>query len=660
VQTNDLKTISDTISTALSLEARRPSSFNPSLRDRISAMTKVRPALLKEPPPQHGRSWTCPKTGIVIPKTMTENLEWRSKILAEAKMDDGLQAQLRAACAASPLFWFNAFAYTYRPKMVGAEGATVQLFGHDTHVPFITWLVQDEAIELLVNCIRDGKDAAIDKSRDMGASWLCLGVFHWFWQFGESFTAMELSRKEEYVDKKGEMDTLFEKHRYLLKWQPRWLCPRHVTDNYMKLINHDRGNSIVGESTNGDASRGGRKTAGLFDEFAAVDNGAQICAASADAMACRVFNSTPGGPHTEFAKIITEKRAVVVKLPWWRHPEKGNGAFQILDEHGRTVWRSPWYAVEAKRRSAKEMAQEIDMDHGRAGEVIFDPKKIEGHRQAHARAPELTGELILVDDFGDEGKRKIIARRDPSMLRFVRATDKPGWRFWISLVNGRPSQDLTYVFGIDVALGSGDSNSVISVGALELGMKVAEFSSPHYSPDDLAEMCAFAGIWFGGQRLTAYACFENNGPGGAFGRKLIKLGYTNVYFQRVDGVVSEVKTARYGWNSNKKRKLTLLTDYAAALEHDRIIIPNEDSLKDAESYILDDTGDPMPSAFIDLQTGARETHGDRVIADALMYHAVTEAPKSRRVADHRAPEGSPAWRREQAKKKRRDDEEWSV
>jgi ABC-type glycerol-3-phosphate transport system substrate-binding protein len=209
VQTNDLKTISDTISTALSLEARRPSSFNPSLRDRISAMTKVRPALLKEPPPQHGRSWTCPKTGIVIPKTLTENLEWRSKILAEAKMDDGLQAQLRAACAASPLFWFNAFAYTYRPKMVGADGATVQLFGHDTHVPFITWLVQDEAIELLVNCIRDGKDAAIDKSRDMGASWLCLGVFHWFWQFGESFTAMELSRKEEYVDKKGEMDTLF-------------------------------------------------------------------------------------------------------------------------------------------------------------------------------------------------------------------------------------------------------------------------------------------------------------------------------------------------------------------------------------------------------------------------------------------------------------------
>jgi hypothetical protein len=112
------------------------------------------------------------------------------------------------------------------------------------------------------------------------------------------------------------------------------------------------------------------------------------------------------------------------------------------------------------------------------------------------------------------------------------------WKFWVPLVNGRPPQDLSYVFGIDVSNGAGGSNSVISVVADEVGMKVAEFASAHYSPEDLAEQAVFAAMWFGGAR-PAFMVWENNGPGGIFGRKVVKLGWNHFYFQRQEGVRSE-------------------------------------------------------------------------------------------------------------------------
>jgi hypothetical protein len=145
--------------------------------------------------------------------------------------------------------------------------------GHEAHYPFITWAVQDEFIGELQDAIDGGHDTLINKSRDMGASWLCLSVLHWYWQFRPPVSFLEVSRKEELVDKAGSMDSLFEKHRYLLRWQPAWLRPRRIDDKYMHLGNLDLGSAIEGESTNGDAGRGGRKTAVLLDEFAAVPNG---------------------------------------------------------------------------------------------------------------------------------------------------------------------------------------------------------------------------------------------------------------------------------------------------------------------------------------------------------------------------------------------------
>lgn len=639
----------------------RPSAFNPGLHTlaaKLHRLTGTKPILESKPPAQHGIHWTCPKTGILIPKTKTANLEWRRKLLGEAAMSEDLQSQLRAACTASAWFWINAFVWTFRQKRVNEDGEEVPCLGHEAHHPFVTWLVQDEFIGELQTAIEGGHDVLIDKSRDMGASWLCLTVLHWFWQFRPSTTFLELSRKEELVDKKGSMDCLFEKHRYINRWQPSWLRPRRINDKYMHLGNGDNGSSIEGESTNGDAGRGGRKTAILCDEFAAVPNGDEVDAATADTTACRIYNSTPKGPGTQHHRIFEQKRARILILPWWRHPEKGNGAYQYLDERGRAKWTGPWHKLEAARRDPKHMAQEVDMDHGKAGDMFFDADDVERHRRAHESAPTLTGNLALDGDYGDEAKAKIIARRDPSRVGFTKRGERQAWRFWIPLVNGRPPQDLTYVFGIDVSNGAGGSNSVISVVADEAGLKVAEFASAFVSPEELGEQCVFAALWFGGAR-PAYLVWENNGPGGIFGRKVVKLGYSHFYFQRQDGVKQEGKTPRWGWHSNQQRKEVLLARYREALFKDQIINPCTESLTEILDYVYDENGLLMPGKFKEETNGGRALHGDRVIADALTVLGRDELPKSRHTESN-APQGSFAARKQHHEKKLKQADEWRV
>jgi hypothetical protein len=634
-----------------------PSALMPSLSLKLGSLTGERPTLLTAPPDQHGTHWTCPKTGLVIPKTLDANLRWRQRILAEARTDDGLQSQLRAACSESIWFWLNAFCYTYRQKRVLEDGRTVPCTGHHAHVPFITWKVQDQFLAELVTGIETGQDILIDKSREMGASWLCLSVFHWFWQFRPACSFLEVSRNEILVDKIGDMDSLFEKHRYLNRWQPFWMIPRRVEDKYLHLGNGDNGSVIKGESTNGDVGRGGRKTACLLDEFAAVLNGDEIDGSTADTTACRIFNSTPKGPGTAFHKIKKERRAKVLELPWWHHPEKGRGAFQIFDSDGKVKWRSPWWFAEEKRRDAKWMAQEVDMDHGKAGDSVFAETEIEAHRAAHQKPPVLVGNLALADDYGDEKKKSLIARVEPDATRFTPGGEKPGWRFWLPLVNGRPPQDVTYTFGVDISNGANASNSCITVIADELNMVVAKYWRADISPDELGELAAFAGQWFGGANGMAFVCWENNGPGSIFGRRLVKLGYRSFYFQRQDNTKAEAKTTRYGWHSNPDRKGKLLAEYRCALAKDEVIQPCRESLDECLDYIYDAAGTPIPGKLREETHGGRALHGDHVIADALAHHARAELPNKKGNV-RTAPQSSFAGRRDSHRQKLKSADHW--
>lgn len=613
---------------------------------------------------QYGAEMICPVSGLVIPKDPEENLKWRKRLRDDALANPTVREQIRQACAQSFIFWVNAFGYTYHQKWVNEEGIEVSVTGDAAHVPFITWKIQDDAALSIISCIERGEDILLDKSRDMGASWLVIAVFQWMFQFRNNSTFLEVSRKEMYVDQRGNMDSLMEKHRYMLRMQPVWLRPRQVRDNTLLLENKDNGSVIIGESTNDDVGQGGRKTAILLDEFARVRNGEEIDLATADTAACRIFNSTVNGPATWYTRIYRDmkegtRKGLIITLPWEAHPAKSAGLtvidvpISVRSPLGKKAV-SKWYIHEQQTRSVRDLAQNVDRDHGKSGDAFFDSQEIEAHRLAFQAEPSLVGNIVWEDELNEDEKKSIILSNEHESITLLRDGFRHSWKFWVPLVNGRPDQTHSYVFGVDIAMGTGSSNSVISVFDNDTGQKVAEFADSFTSPEDLAWQVSMAGVWFGGASGKPFLIWETNGPGSIFGKKIIFIGYTPIYYAEVEGRRAQKTTDRYGWNSNAVRKEVLLGFYRDALKNGRYINPSKESLDEAVSYVYSETGLLVPSLAKSELGGAAATHGDRVIADALCEEGRKKLPAAKLILPA-APRDSFAYRRREFKKRMTED-----
>ncbi len=550
---------------------------------------------------------------------------------------------LMSASKQSLLFWINAFAWTFRQKGVDETGNDVPIFGDACHVPFITWPIQDEAVTAIQECIAAGEDVNLEKSRDMGASWLILAVFAWYWMFTDSTQLGCVSRKESLVDSRGDMDSLFEKIRYILRMLPQWMQP-DMTDRYMHLHNRRTDAVITGESTNSDVGRGGRKVAYMVDEAAAIPNAEAVENSLSQNTPCQIWVSTPHGPNTTFHQRIRDKRGLVLQLPWWRHPEKSHGAEQTRDEMGRIRWTSPWYRRQEEKFSRKTIAQEVDMDHGQAGDLFFDHTELTRHRQDHETPPTSMGALRPLQEMTREEWVTTTQQMNSEAFAFIPNHGRKPWKLWFPLEGARPPQYWSYVFGIDISNGTGASNSVISVYAMEIGQIVAKFWDAYTSPEELAYETAAAGVWFGGRRSCAFLCWENNGPGGIFGRKIISMAYPFYYRQRASGTTHNRRTPRWGWHSNQAQKEVVLGMYRDGLARDAIVNPCKEALDECADYIYDEGGSLIPSVLREEPRGGRALHGDHVIADALCWLASEEFVSQAELPSV-APVGSYAWRR---------------
>ena len=148
---------------------------------------------------------------IAVPRESAANLRWRKNALWDGAKVPGAAKALREQCAKDILFWVNTFCFTYDPRL---ERQKV--------VPFTTYPFQDDALLKLINAIRKGYDVGIEKSRDMGASWINLAAFTWLWQFSPMNSLLAVSRNESYVDGPSNPKSLFWKIDFLLEHQPKW------------------------------------------------------------------------------------------------------------------------------------------------------------------------------------------------------------------------------------------------------------------------------------------------------------------------------------------------------------------------------------------------------------------------------------------------------
>jgi len=308
-----------------------------------------------------------------FPKDYRTNLKWRRNILQRAAVDLVFRKKVKELFYRDIIFAFNAFFYTLdvrkRPR-------------HNQ--PFCTYPYQDKMLLALVEAINSGTDFPIEKSRDMGVSWMIILTFLWFWLNPIGGTDFLLgSRIEDYVDKKGDMRALLPKARYAFYKLPRWLWPEGFNskqhDNFMRLQNPATGASITGESNNANFSTGGRYAAVMFDEFAkweSTDKSAWT--AAGDATPCRIPLSTPFGAGGQYYDLITDPSKTKTRLHWTLHPLKIKGGYcrwplpENWDGDEERLIRSPWYDRECRRRSPSEIAQELDIDYIGAGSPVFE------------------------------------------------------------------------------------------------------------------------------------------------------------------------------------------------------------------------------------------------------------------------------------------------
>jgi len=546
-----------------------------------------------------------------------------------------LQQELFTACGLSVLYFINTFCFTYRVFIIEPDGITRQTRPDEAHVPFVTWEIQDEHILAIQEAINTGFDLLTDKSRDMGATWDHISVFHHQWLFKSDRTFLELSRKEDCVDTLGQSGvagsdpgTLFGKHDYINRWLPSWMLPP-MARKRMHLLNLANRSRIDGESTTSSAGSSDRRTAILLDEMAKMDNGKSIKRSTKDVTACRLANSTPDGPGTAFSDWRLSGQVKVFVLPWWEHPEKGIGRYSTQNEVTKQWFiRSPWYLEQEKERTPKEMAIEIDMDHIGSGETFFEAFNLESHRALFACEPRSVWTMDFASHIATAKIPDIILRSQRSTVHAHRKAKGP-WRLWCELIDGRPDQTKNYVFGIDISRGQGASNSTISVLCVETREKIAEFADAMTPPHEFARIAIASALWFGGARNNGrpLLIWEAPGPGWDFGRQVVKVYQYPFYFvDHAIGTTAEKPGKKYGWNSNREKKRAVLGILRRAYAHGGFINHSHEALNEAAIYVHYDGGGIGPASLIEESANARLCHGDRVISDMLSLFGAGEVP----------------------------------
>ena len=93
------------------------------------------------------------------------------------------------------------------------------------YVRFNLWPKQREFLRWLERQVDAGEEGLAEKSRDVGFTYLTAGFALHRWLFLEGFKTTFGSRKVDYVDKKDNPDSIFEKLRIMARRLPNWMLP---------------------------------------------------------------------------------------------------------------------------------------------------------------------------------------------------------------------------------------------------------------------------------------------------------------------------------------------------------------------------------------------------------------------------------------------------
>lgn len=571
-----------------------------------------------------------------VPKDPLENIRYRRRLHYLCEVDPDFRREIWIRCSRDFVFWCDAFVWTLATK----------LNRKFPRMPFVLFDVQQRAARSIIRAI-GCEDRLVEKSRDMGATWLIIAIFVWLFIFRADQSFLVGSRKQEFVDKQGDPKSLFHKVDFILEHLPEWMRPPLLSKMHRKqnhIENPRNGSVIDGESTNENFGAGDRRTAVLLDEFALVDIGYRILAAVGDVSDCVIYNSTPltasGAYYDVLQKLRLKHPDWIIRLHWSDHPYKRRGLYrsdrdgklELLDDP--IVYPKDYdficdgllrsFAYDARERRAPNrqiMAQQWDIDYLKSGWQFFDAIKLEEllANKLIVRPPFVRGEMILNPDW--RSPKFVGQNRDGRLQLWAPIPLSGKWSF----------QDIG--IACDIASGSGGdqtSNSSASIVRRSTGEKIGEWTDHLTAPNDFARIVLALATWFNDAMIS----WERNGPNGALFGKVIKdSGYTNLYRQKKEARFDYVENKEPGWWTSPENKSSLLGTYAEALWSGLFSNHSEKALEECGHYVQNGNSIEHSRALANNSvdpTATGESHGDRVISDALAYRMVEEFARTTR------------------------------
>lgn len=318
------------------------------------------------------------------------------------------------------VFFIENFCWTYDPR------------SENKNLPIVLFDFQRDFVKNLVQHIDEGSNLLIEKSRDMGMSWLVVYVFVWYWLFRDGTNLLLGSYKEKLVDDGVNQDALFGKVEYTLTNLPSWILPKgfklgkHRTK--LKLVNPENNNIISGDTMNPQFGRGARKTAIFYDELGFWETAKEAWEAGSQTTSCQIANSTPHG-RNYYWQLRNSGKIDVVSLHWRLHPLKDD----------------IWYEYEKNRNTEEVIAQEIDLNYEKSleGRVYREWEPEFGHFPYDPSHP-----LYVGGDWGNsDGTAIVWAQVIDNKLRIVDSFYKTGETidFFVPFLTGIiPSDEFRY------------------------------------------------------------------------------------------------------------------------------------------------------------------------------------------------------------------------
>lgn len=267
--------------------------------------------------------------------------------------------------------------------------------GLPASIPFLLFEKQEEWVNWTFERWKSRERGISDKSRDMGLSWLSIAFACTMCLFYDGISIGFGSRKEEYVDQRGDPKSIFEKARMFLR-----LIPPEFNNNWdskknsahMRITFPETKAVISGEAGDG-IGRGDRKAIYFVDESAWLPRPMLVEASLSNTTNCRIDISTPRGMNNPFAHKRHSGKVPVFTLHWRDDPRKDDEWYKkICDQLDDPV----------------VVAQEVDLDYSASIEGVLIPSAwVQSAIDAHKKLGiDPSGIRVSGMDVADEGKDK--------------------------------------------------------------------------------------------------------------------------------------------------------------------------------------------------------------------------------------------------------------